>query len=76
MKLFFYPPHVRFFPNMKYPTPGDSTMSFCWLRVFAFASNFVPNQARPGDVFGLMVGDAVEGNLAATDKYGTTVLEA
>ena len=75
MKLFFYPP-IRFLPNMKYPTPGDSTMSFCWLRVFAFASNFCPKHARPGDVFGLMVGDAVEGNLAPTEKYGTVVLEA
>ena len=63
----------------KYPTPGSPVMSFFWMRVFAFASNFAPKQASPGAVFGLMVGEAVEaveGNLAPAGKYGAVLLEA
>ena len=67
---------LRFSPITKYPAPCVNVMSFCWLRVFAFASNFVHKQDRPGDVFGLIVGDAVEGNLAPSEKYGAVVLEA
>ena len=47
------------------PTPGDGvSWSWCWVGVFAFAAKFVRRQASHGDVFGLMVGDAVEGNIS------------
>ena len=49
--------------------------SWCWLRVFAFASEFPPEKSRHGDVFGHMRGDSVEGHLAPSSKYGATVLE-
>ena len=45
------------------------------MRVIAFASNFISTVARPGDVFGLLVGDALGGNIAHSERYGTTALE-
>ena len=66
---------MSWFPPV-YPTPGGGVIwSWCWARVFAFASNFVPKEARHGDVFGLTVGDAVEGHLAPSSKYGATVID-